>query len=409
MDHRQPPPSHHAAYHLPPPAQPHYSAPSQPTQIPIQPAQRPEHRRGPWSQQEDSLLMDLVQGMDKVENWVKISEQIRTRSAKQCRERYHQNLKPSLSHQPISREEGEMILQLVNELGPKWAEIARRLHNRSDNAVKNWYNGSKNRARRHAQAAAKRAEHRAHHHHLSAHDLHHQQQLQYAQQQSQQSPQPHSGSAGYSHSSYEYSSHHHSPSYDGYHPHQHHQSSSTASSPSSEYYVAPTTQRHYPPPILTSPQSPQSMPRHGGLFETPLPSPNSSSGYHSNASSPPDYRHYVCTPRPQTSGSSSSTGTDSHHYQYSQYSYQSASAASHHETPRESSAASWYQTPKSEGSCVLPPIRPRSSVEVANAAYRMPTPSSPTSEEPLKPEAVKPTDNLQKEINNKMSVNNILC
>ncbi|RMZ78084.1 hypothetical protein DV737_g4007, partial [Chaetothyriales sp. CBS 132003] len=64
------------------------------------------------------------------------------RSPKQCRERYHQNLKPSLNHEPISNDEGELIEQLVQEIGKHWAEIARRLGNRSDNAVKNWWNGT---------------------------------------------------------------------------------------------------------------------------------------------------------------------------------------------------------------------------------------------------------------------------
>jgi Myb-like DNA-binding protein FlbD len=81
-------------------------------------------------------------------NWVRISQQLGTRTPKQCRERYHQNLKPNLNHEPISPEEGLVIEQLVRELGKRWAEIARRLNNRSDNAVKNWWNGNQNRRKR---------------------------------------------------------------------------------------------------------------------------------------------------------------------------------------------------------------------------------------------------------------------
>lgn len=73
---------------------------------------------------------------------------IGTRSPKQCRERYHQNLKPSLNHAPISAEEGALIERMVGEMGKRWADIARSLHGRSDNAVKNWWNGSMNRRRR---------------------------------------------------------------------------------------------------------------------------------------------------------------------------------------------------------------------------------------------------------------------
>ncbi|KAL9053369.1 MAG: hypothetical protein Q9162_004810 [Coniocarpon cinnabarinum] len=106
-----------------------------------------KHRRGPWSQAEDQYLLQLVQ-THGAHNWVRISELIQFRSPKQCRERYHQNLKPSLNLSPISPEEGQLIERMVNEMGKRWAEIARRLHGRSDNAVKNWWNGGMNRRKR---------------------------------------------------------------------------------------------------------------------------------------------------------------------------------------------------------------------------------------------------------------------
>ncbi|KAF1835939.1 hypothetical protein BDW02DRAFT_264615 [Decorospora gaudefroyi] len=123
------------------------------------------HRRGPWSQHEDQWLVNLV-ARNGPHNWVRISQEIGSRSPKQCRERYHQNLKPTLNHDPITAEEGELIEKMVAEMGKRWAEIARRLKGRSDNAVKNWWNGGQNRRKRNPERPEQRF--REHRHHPQA-------------------------------------------------------------------------------------------------------------------------------------------------------------------------------------------------------------------------------------------------
>ncbi|CUM66433.1 uncharacterized protein PRCAT00004097001 [Priceomyces carsonii] len=125
--------------------QSYYSNTEQP--ITIHNAAPSQTRRGPWSPDEDRKLMELI-SIFGPSNWVRISSNLGTRTPKQCRERYHQNLKPSLNKSPITIEEGELIERLVGKYGKKWAEISRHLNGRSDNAIKNWWNGGANRRRK---------------------------------------------------------------------------------------------------------------------------------------------------------------------------------------------------------------------------------------------------------------------
>ena len=105
------------------------------------------YRRGPWSASEDAQLLQHIQ-LYGLHNWKLIASLLIIRTPKQCRERYHQNLKPSLNHSKITKEEGEKIEQLVRKIGKRWTKIAERLLGRSDNSVKNWWNGEMKRRER---------------------------------------------------------------------------------------------------------------------------------------------------------------------------------------------------------------------------------------------------------------------
>jgi hypothetical protein len=85
--------------------------------------------RGSWLKEEDFRLEELVKKGFKF--WREIASHMPGRSSKQCRERWQQNLQPSLLRTPYTAEEDEKIIKLQSELGNKWADIGRQITGRS--------------------------------------------------------------------------------------------------------------------------------------------------------------------------------------------------------------------------------------------------------------------------------------
>jgi hypothetical protein len=95
----------------------------------------------PFTNDEDQVILDFVR-TNGAKNWNFLATMLDNRTAKQCRERWHNHLDPSIQKGPWSLEEDQILAEKQAVLGNTWAEIARFLPGRTDTLVKNRWNTS---------------------------------------------------------------------------------------------------------------------------------------------------------------------------------------------------------------------------------------------------------------------------
>ena len=84
--------------------------------------------KGHWTAEEDQKIIDCMrQGTHK---WSAIAELIPGRIGKQCRERWFNQLDPSLNKGPWTEVEDEILIRAQGEYGNAWTRIAKLLPTR---------------------------------------------------------------------------------------------------------------------------------------------------------------------------------------------------------------------------------------------------------------------------------------
>ncbi|KAF6165889.1 hypothetical protein GIB67_012786 [Kingdonia uniflora] len=96
--------------------------------------------RGAWTTQEDRILTEYIH-VHGEGGWRNLPTQAGLkRCGKSCRLRWLNYLRPDIKRGNITPEEEVLIIELQEELGNRWSQIAGRLPGRTDNEIKNYWN-----------------------------------------------------------------------------------------------------------------------------------------------------------------------------------------------------------------------------------------------------------------------------
>jgi hypothetical protein len=93
-----------------------------------------------WLEADDKLLIQLVSELGN--NWPLIASKMEGRTSKQVKERWTNQLDPTISTEPWTADDDQQLVELIRELGHSWCEISRRMKGRTESMVKNRFHAN---------------------------------------------------------------------------------------------------------------------------------------------------------------------------------------------------------------------------------------------------------------------------
>ena len=85
---------------------------------------------------DDKRLFEIVNQIG-TSSWQDVSKMMKNRNPRQCKERWENYLNPELNNGPWSEEEDMLLIKKQQEIGSKWASMTQYFNKRSESSLRN--------------------------------------------------------------------------------------------------------------------------------------------------------------------------------------------------------------------------------------------------------------------------------